>query len=83
MGDFVRARAGTLRLFLGPLDNEKRIRQRTEASTAGMLYNQPGIVGDFQEKDIRYSRRHPDEKPIENTLKGKDEILGLSKSLLI
>jgi len=72
---------GLFRIFIAPLDAEKRIRQRIEGAIAHRLYQQPGIVGAFQENDIRYSRRRADEEPISVTMKFAEEIIGLCNEL--
>ena len=67
--------------FLGPLATEARIRQRIEAAIADSLYEQNGVIGRFQDDDIRYYRRREDEAPLSITVRGADSILGLDTSI--
>jgi len=55
------------RIFLAPIDCDKRLRERIESAIAEKLSVKEGVVSDFQDKDIRYrpimkakrpSRRH-------------------------
>lgn len=74
---------GAFRIFLAPLDVEDRIRQRIEAALAKRLYQQPGLVGKFQDDDIRYSPRRHGEKPISVSKIFPEEILGLGNELIV
>jgi len=74
---------GQLRFFLAPVDAEKRIRQRIEAAIAKKLLQQHGIVGEFQDNDIRYLPKRVDEGSITVTMKSFEPILGLTSKLLV
>ena len=74
---------GQLRFFLAPIDAEKRMRQRIEAAIAKKLLEQPEIIGEFQDNDIRYQPRRTNEKPILVTMRSFESILGLSSELLM
>ena len=67
--------------FLGPLAAEARIRQRIEAAISDSLYKQSGVIGRFQDDDIRYYRKREDEAPLTITVRGADSILGLDASI--
>ena len=72
---------GQLRIFVAPLNVEKRIRQRIEAAIANRLYEQPGLIGKFQDDDIRYWPRRTGEKPFSVTMTSFEPILGLYSEL--
>jgi hypothetical protein len=72
---------GALKIFLVPFESEKRIRQRIEAAISKTLLNQPEVVGEFQDKDIKYVGRRPDEEPIQVTIKSGEKVIGLPKEL--
>lgn len=73
---------GTFRIFLIPLNSEKRLRQRIEASISDVLLKQPNLVGEFQDGDIRYMSRQPNEKPVKVSIKSGEQILGLPRELM-
>jgi hypothetical protein len=73
---------GQLRIFVGPLDVKERIRQRIEATLADSLRKQPGLIGKFQDADIRYRKRQANEKPISVTMTSNEQILGLCNELI-
>jgi len=70
------------RIFVAPLDAEERIRQRIEGAIADRLREQLGIIGDFQDSDIRYRSRRDDEKPFSVKIEAFEPILGLCSELL-
>jgi len=72
---------GMFRIFLAPLDVKRRIRKRIEAAIANLLREHPGLVGDFQNGDIRYHPRKADEEPISVEMKSYEDILGLCDEL--
>jgi len=74
---------GLFRIFLGPLDIEKRFRQRVEAAIAENLYRQLGLIGEFQDGDIRYQPRKAIEEPIKVVMIGNEDILGMAGELLV
>jgi hypothetical protein len=71
------------RFFIAPIDNDKRLIERTESALANHLYQQEGIVGTFQEKGIRYRPRLQTEKPLFASFKAPANILGLPERLEI
>ena len=77
--DFVQG----FRLFLAPFEGDKRIRLRIEAAIAASLNKQPGIAGAFQDKDIRYTSRRPEEEPIKIKITVPTKIVGLENELEI
>jgi hypothetical protein len=58
---FVRA----MRFHVAPISTSDRIRRRIEAALAGHLDAQDGVVGQFQESDVRHSPRFENEDPVE------------------
>ena len=50
------------RIFLAPIDENKRIRERIESEISRSLNQQNGIISDFQDKDIRYRPTRPREQ---------------------
>jgi hypothetical protein len=52
------------RFYLAPIDCDMRLRQRLEAAIADHLYKKPGIIGQFQDRGIRYRPRKREEKEI-------------------
>lgn len=71
------------RIYLIPLDCDNRLRKRIEGAITNTLYEQNGIIGNFQEVDMRYIKRTKDEEPIKLKLKSKIKILGLPKELIV
>ncbi len=55
---------GAMRLFLIPMEADARLRQRVEAALALGLRDREGIVGAFQDSDIRYRPRRKMEPSI-------------------
>lgn len=70
------------RFFLAPLSCEGRSRRRIEGAIARTLYNTLGIVGDFQDKGIRYTSRKDDEQPISSVITCSVPLLGMPDRLL-
>jgi len=48
-------------LFTSPSDWDARTRKRGKAALADTFYAQPATVGTFQDRGIRYERRHDEE----------------------
>lgn len=71
------------RIFLIPIQGDRRRRERIEAGIASNLYEKSGIVGRFQDNDIRYKPRRTDEKSFLLKIKGSEIIKGLSEELII
>ena len=72
-----------LHFFLAPVESSQRVRQRIESAIASYLYSQPGIVGTFQDKGIRYLPRRLDETPVLLKIFSPDQIIGLPTELTI
>ncbi len=72
---------GQYRIFLAPLDVKERIRQRIEAAIASKLSEHPGLIGKFQNDDIRYRPRRTDEDPISAKMISFEPILGLCSEM--
>jgi hypothetical protein len=70
------------RFFLAPMDCEKRFRERVEAAIAKHLYDQPGVIGKFQEGGIRYRPRMPKEEGIWVSIETEAKIMGLPSRLM-
>lgn len=68
--------------FLAPIDCEKRLRQRVEAAIAEHLYNQPGLIGQFQDKGIRYKPKKPEEEGIWFFIEAEPKVMGLPFRLM-
>jgi len=73
---------GLFRIFLAPLDVEKRIRQRIENAIASQLLKQKGLISEFQDSDIKYYPRREDEEPILVKMARHENILGLCSEIL-
>ena len=69
------------RFFIAPLTCEQRVRERIEAALAKYLYDQPGVVGDFQERGIWYRHRRQDEMPLEIEMRCAANLIGLPRTL--
>ena len=65
------------RFFLGTTTCDRRIRQRAESGIADCLYNTPGMIGDFQDKGIRYCRRKETEQPIQFSVRCASQLMGM------
>lgn len=68
------------RIFVAPIEGDERVRERIESSVSSCLNQQPGIIGSFQDKDIRYNPRKTTEKPFNVTMTFPN-IMGLIKEL--
>ena len=71
----------TMRFHLAPVELEDRARKRIEAAVAEHLRRQPGPVGSFQEADVRYRPRTPDEVSMRVTLTSTVVLEGLPAAL--
>lgn len=65
------------RFFLAPLACDHRLRKRAEAEIARCLYAAPGVVGDFQDKGIRYDPRLPSEHHVRCTVSSSLPLMGM------
>jgi hypothetical protein len=73
LADFVHQ----MRFHVAPMDTTDNLRRRTEAALAAHLYQQPGLVGSFQEAGIHYSPRLVDEEPVQVRLTWEVRPLGV------
>ena len=71
------------RIFVAPVDGDDRIRERIESAVSSCLNKQPGIVGNFQDKDIRYKPRKITEKPFTVAITAPNTIMGLTEELIV
>jgi hypothetical protein len=75
--------AGIYRFWVAPMDGDKRLRERFEAALSIHLFNQPGIVGAFQDQGIRYNPRWESEAPLEIIIGNHTQFHGLPNFLSI
>lgn len=71
------------RVFLAPLDGDRRLRERIESEIARSLNVQDGFVGSFQDKDVRYQLRRANEQQIKVAMVFSKPIMGMSEILLV
>jgi len=71
------------RFWLAPINGDRRLRERIEAALAMHLYDQPGIIGDFQEKGVRYLPRRQNENLIKSVFEADAKIYGLPDFLWV
>jgi len=71
-----------MRVFIAPLKEEKKIIERIEAAVAQQLYGQTGIVGAFQDNDIRYRPKRNDEEPIIIKMSQTENLLGIRNQIM-
>ncbi len=72
-----------MRLFLIPLDKEKRILERVEAAIHKNTKQKPSPIGTFQDEGIVYRHRRKDEDPLGIHIKGFNLIAGLDQYIEI
>lgn len=75
--------AGLYRFYLAPLACERRLRERIEAGIAEYLYQQPGMIGEFQDQGIRYHPRRDNEESIQILIQCQANLIGLPGGLWI
>lgn len=71
------------RFFLAPIDEEKRVIERVEAEIARSLNQQKGLIGAFQDKDVRYRPTRPDEQQFRVMMIFPQPIMGLTEELFV
>lgn len=81
LSDTVSASLRVYRFLLAPLECEKRLRRRIEASIARTLLSVPGEVGEFLDKGIVYQPRREAEDSIEVAISSSVKIIGLPERL--
>jgi hypothetical protein len=69
--------------YVAPMQCDRRIRERLEAALANHLYEQPGVIGAFQEKNIRYNLRRSNEDPIKVKIACPQVVQGIPTELNI
>jgi hypothetical protein len=72
-----------IQFYVAPLNYERRLRRRFEAALANYLYAQPGVVGAFQDKNIHYDSRCPEEDPIKVKIRCPQVVQGIPRELII
>jgi hypothetical protein len=72
-----------IHFYVAPMNCERRLRKRFEAALANHLYRQPGVLGAFQDKGIRYELRRNSEDPIKVNINCPQEVLGIPTVLHI
>jgi hypothetical protein len=71
-------------IFLVPIDgDDDRLRERVESAISSTLFQQQGVAGSFQDRDIRYRPRRPTEQPFKVRISFPEGILGLGEELII
>jgi len=71
------------RVFLAPVEADKRIRERLEAEIARSLNVQEGIISSFQDKDVRYYPRRAKESPLKTAMAFPECIMGMKAELIV
>lgn len=72
-----------LRIYLIPTDCKTNLRKRIEGEISKHLFDQGGLVGNFQEPDYRYQLREISNGPLKIKLSFEPNILGLPGELTI
>ena len=72
-----------IRFHLAPIECDDRLRKRIEAALADHLYVQDGVVGQFQDDDIRYERTRQDEEPLAATFRWSGRVRGVPDRLFV
>lgn len=71
-----------MRVFIAPLNEDKRIIERIEAAIHHRLDEQAGIIGTFQDDDIRYRSKRDDEEPIIIKMSQTESLLGINNQII-
>ena len=64
------------------MEDARRLRERIEAALTRHLYSRPGVIGEFQDKGVRYRKRFDNEKEIKVYFEAKSKILGLPELMI-
>jgi hypothetical protein len=75
--EFVRS----IRFHVAPTTCSDRSRRRIEAALANRLQEQKGLIGEFQEEDVRYVPRRAEEEPITVNIAWQQKPLGVPEQL--
>lgn len=81
LSDLIYQLSQQYRFFFASTKIEKRLVERIESAIAIHLYNQKGVVGDFQEKGIRYRPRWTRETPVKVSFTTTKKIIGFPTEL--
>lgn len=71
------------RFYVAPLQCEKRVRERIEAALAKHLYEQPGMVGEFQDRGIMYRGRNSAEEAVQVSVQCTAHLIGVPEVLWV
>ena len=71
------------RVFLAPIECDKRTRERIGSKIAITLNEQEGIASSFQDQDIRYRPSRKDEPPLRVSMAFSKPIMGLCREILV
>lgn len=70
-------------IFLSPLDEDMRTIERIEAEVNKHINEQQGLIGKFQDQDIRYKPTRPGEGRLSVKINCKSKILGIPETIEI
>jgi hypothetical protein len=71
------------KIFLAPIEEDNRVIERIEAEIAKSLNQQDGLIGDFQDNDVRYRLTRTDEQQFRVEMTFPKSIMGLKEELLV
>jgi len=74
---------GLFKIFIAPVDAERRVRERIEAKIAQELSQQSKAIRTFPNDDIKYKPKRSDESQISVAICGSESILGLSDVVFV
>jgi len=67
------------RFWIAPVDLDSRLRNRLESAISLPLFNQSGIVSEFQESGVRYLPRRDEEPPLVAKILNHSSFFGISE----
>lgn len=70
-----------IEVFLGPIEADRRFRQRVEGALARHIWDQPPPGNDLLPRDVRYRRRQEHEAPVSVDLRCSEDIIGIPDNL--
>ena len=71
------------RVFLAPIEVDRRIRERIESGISESLNEANGVVRSFQDADVRYRPRRQNEQKIKVTMIIPKSIMGLKGEIFV
>ena len=72
------------RFFVAPMEGDRRLHRRVEGGIGRYLREQPGVVGNFLDENLRYeSPRFEGEDPLELRIKCPPEVRGMPERLVL